>query len=83
MRIAVPADGTLTVSATPSNGAPIPYLLVIEDPISGSNACPCGSGTVTYPVKAGTESLIAINIRRGFSDNRSYTVTTTFRADDK
>ena len=83
VRIAIPADGTLTVSATPSNGGTVPDLLVIGDPISESNACPCGAGTVSYPVKAGTESLVAITIRRGFQDHRSYAVTTVFRADNQ
>jgi hypothetical protein len=84
VRITVPADGTLTVSASPSSGgATSPYLLVIEDPISGANACPCGRGTVSYPVRAGSESLVAINIPRASSQPRSYAVTTSFRAANK
>jgi hypothetical protein len=84
VRIAVPSDGTLTVSALPSNGAATaPYLLVIDDPISESNSCPCGRGTVTYPVRAGSESLVAINIPRASSQTRSYVVTTSFRPENK
>ena len=84
VRIIVPADGTLTVSALPSNAAATTaYLLVIEDPISNSNACPCGRETVSYPVRAGSESLVAITIPRASSQPRSYAVTTSFRADNK
>jgi hypothetical protein len=38
---------------------------------------------VTYSVRAGSESLVAINIPRASSQTRSYVVTTSFRAENK
>jgi hypothetical protein len=83
VRISVPTDGTLTVSAAPLNGVTAPaFFIVVDDPLTGG-ACPCGPGSVTYPVLAGTVSLVAIGIPPVFSQPQSYAVTTVFRPGSK
>jgi hypothetical protein len=80
LRITVPADGTLTVNVAPLHGAATAYVSVLADT---DVACPCASATVSYPMKAGEVSLVAISIPPGFLQTRSYAVTTVFRSNTK
>jgi len=82
MRVTVPGDGTLTVSAAPLQGVTVPVSFVV---LEGDDQNPWqgGSGTMNYPVKAGVEFLVAMQVPPGFSQARSYAITTSFRADGK
>lgn len=82
MRVTVPGEGILTVSAVPlsADTTPISFVVLETDdrlPWHG------GAGTMNYPVKTGVEFLIALNMRAGFSQARPYTLTTSFHADHK
>jgi len=79
LRVTVPEDGTLTVSATPLHGVTTPVSFVVlegEDLLIWQG----GSGTMNYPVKAGAQILIALNMPPGFSQARSYEITTSLHA---
>ena len=83
VRIAVPpGDGTLTVNAVPMSGTTVPATLVVletDDLLIWHG----GAGTMNYRVKAGVEFLVVITMTPGFSQPRSYALTTSFRADNK
>lgn len=81
LRITAPVDGTLTVNVAPLNGAATAFVSVLDD--IGDPACPCASTTVSYPMRAGETSLLAISIPPAFPQTRSYAVTTVFRPNTK
>jgi len=78
MRVTVPGEGILTVNAVPLPGVTTPVTFVV---LETDDLLPWhgGAGTMNYPVKTGVEFQIAMTMPPGFSQARSYAVTTSFR----
>ena len=74
VRIKVPADGTVTVSAVPLNGVTAAAWLYLEDDPYGY-----GMATFTFSAKAGLHR-VWVSLVPGFSGAPAYSISTTFQA---
>jgi hypothetical protein len=80
--VAVPADGTLTVSAMPLSPAAAEVFLgllnALDEPFPLEPGF-TGRTTVSYPVRAGTVQAVMLQIPSGFLTPQLYRVTTGLR----
>jgi hypothetical protein len=72
--VAVPADGTLTVGATPVDPGVAKPTLEVSGLRFGARGNP-----VSVPVSGESESRVSLQLPWGFSDSRSFIVTTSLQ----